>query len=141
MAFLGFLNIIFIRIPILFLYYKLFIIKNSIAHKIYVISIFLALGFFNFILLLPEPVRYTHTDSREKSCFTNQRVIYGAIEMYNMDNEKLMTSIDFSKLLEGKYLKEIPTKPSKDCEYFSTKYKINKANQKSNIASVRNKTK
>ena len=119
MAFLGFLNIIFIRIPILFLYYKLFNLKDSIAHKFYVILLILSLSFFNFLLLVPPPVKHTHTDSREKSCFTNQRVIMGAIEMYNMDNEQMMTSIDFSRLIEGKYLKEIPTKPTKDCEYFS----------------------
>ena len=119
MAFLGFLNIIFIRIPILFLYYKFFIIKKSIAHKFYVISLFLVFSFFNFLLLVPAPVRHTHSDSREKSCFSNQRIIMGAIEMYNMDNEQMMNSIDFSRLLEGKYLKEIPKKPTTECDYFS----------------------
>ena len=119
MACLGFLNIIFIRIPILFLYYKLFNIKDSIGHKFYVILLFLSLSFYNFLLLVPPPVKRTHIDTREKSCFSNQRVIMGAIEMYNMDNKQMMTSIDFSRLLEGKYLKEIPQKPTNECDYFS----------------------
>lgn len=46
-------------------------------------------------------------------CWCNQRVILGAVLMYDMDNEQNgMTSLDLSKLLQMKYLKSIPVCPA-----------------------------
>ena len=52
-------------------------------------------------------------DGRLRSCISNIRNIYGAIEMYNMDNIEHFTKLDedgFKLLKKGHYLKEI-TKP------------------------------
>ncbi len=53
--------------------------------------------------------------AREKSCYANMRVILGAIEMYNMDNPSMETSISgtvLSNLMTGSYLKSCPSCPS-----------------------------
>ena len=60
--------------------------------------------------------------TRIKACYSNLRVIQGAIEMYNMDNSIFITEYNKEsekKLLEGKYLKEKPVKPETSCSYTS----------------------
>ena len=60
-------------------------------------------------------------DGRLRSCISNIRNIYGAIEMYNMDNKEPITKLDDNglKLLKKEgYLREI-TKPESKCEYKS----------------------
>lgn len=42
----------------------------------------------------------------DRRCAASQRVIQGAVEMYNMDSEKAMEELDMDVLLEKKYLKE-----------------------------------
>ena len=53
---------------------------------------------------------------RDKACFSNQRVIQGAVEMYNMDSKVKMDNLDINLLIKGKYLMQ-PTKPESSCEY------------------------
>lgn len=55
--------------------------------------------------------------ARQKACYSNIRVILGAIEMYNMDNSDMMTDVQISLLTAGKYLKSEPTKPETGCSY------------------------
>jgi prepilin-type N-terminal cleavage/methylation domain-containing protein len=46
--------------------------------------------------------------ARKKACFSNMRVLEGAIEMYNMDVKTLMRELDNNNqkiLIEGKYIK------------------------------------
>lgn len=53
--------------------------------------------------------------SRFKSCMANTRVLMGAIEMYNMDNNEMMHEFDtaaMQKLVDGKYLKYLVKCPS-----------------------------
>ncbi len=57
--------------------------------------------------------------AREKACFSNIRVLQGAVEMYNMDNDVLMKSLDTDALVKGHYLKYPPQGPETDCEYYS----------------------
>jgi len=60
-----------------------------------------------------RPVRGRH--SRAKACFANQRVILGAVEMYNMDKNEMLCHVDevaIDMLLEGRYLKARPNCPS-----------------------------
>ena len=60
--------------------------------------------------------------ARQKACYSNLRVIQGAIEMYNMDNSIFITEYNEEsekKLIEGKYLKEKPYKPEYSCSYGS----------------------
>ena len=53
------------------------------------------------------------------TCYSNLRIIQGAVEMYNMDIETMMTDLDIERLIEGKYLKEKPRSPRPECRYFS----------------------
>ncbi len=61
-------------------------------------------------------IKKVHPSAREAGCFSNQRVILGALEMYNMDNESgfvpgsaAIPAADMLKVLkDGKYLKSIP---------------------------------
>ena len=53
------------------------------------------------------------------TCYSNLRVIQGAVEMYNMDIKTMMSDLDIERLLEGKYLKEKPRSPRPECRYFS----------------------
>jgi prepilin-type N-terminal cleavage/methylation domain-containing protein len=43
--------------------------------------------------------------AREKACYSNIRVLLGAIEMYNMDHSVMMDSPDQNKLTTNTYLK------------------------------------
>ncbi len=60
--------------------------------------------------------------SRQKLCYSNIRVLTGAVEMYNMDvkEENLMKSLDIEPLIDNKYLKEKPVSPEVSCKYIST---------------------
>lgn len=50
-------------------------------------------------------------NAREKGCFANQRVLLGATEMYNMDNEKMLNELNIEALVRGEYLKSAPVCP------------------------------
>ena len=71
-----------------------------------------------YILFNPPPPR-RRIENPLKSCYTNLRIIQGAVEMYNMDHEKLMTDLDMKLLIDGHYLKNEPRKPLKECYYYS----------------------
>jgi hypothetical protein len=43
--------------------------------------------------------------SPQKRCYSNLRVIQGAVEMYNMDVSTMMTTLNQEVLREGKYIK------------------------------------
>lgn len=62
----------------------------------------------------------TEVDENKKTrCFFIQRVVLGAIEMYDLDNEKEpMTTLDIPLLVKGKYLQERDM-PNKSCELYS----------------------
>lgn len=66
-------------------------------------------------------VHPTRASTREKNCFSNLRVITGAVEMYNLDNppKNQMRSLELQTLVNGHYLKSIPTGPDVSCKYFS----------------------
>ncbi|MBI3038477.1 hypothetical protein HYY75_05415 [bacterium] len=62
--------------------------------------------------------------ARDKACYANQRVILGAVEMYNMDHSAMMDSIvdsdvrnAHSLLLAGGYLKNSISNPEAGCNY------------------------
>ena len=60
---------------------------------------------------------WARQSARCKACFSNQRVIQGAVEMYNMDVATMMQQLDTKILVEGNYLKSEPSKPDTTCEY------------------------
>ena len=49
--------------------------------------------------------RRVHHSARDKACYSNIRVIQGAVEMYNMDHQTMMTTLDQNILISGKYIK------------------------------------
>lgn len=70
--------------------------------------------------------RVTYATARGKACQANQRVIAGAVEMYNMDKGPMMKNIRHSDvttsagvLVSGHYLKNAIQPPEVDCEYRS----------------------
>ncbi|MBP5468968.1 MAG: hypothetical protein J6Z11_06945 [Candidatus Riflebacteria bacterium] len=62
--------------------------------------------------------RSSHS-SRVKSCWYNNQIITGAVEMYNMDHSTTMEKLDFPLLIKEKYLREIPKGSDKECYYTS----------------------
>ena len=63
--------------------------------------------------------------ARQKACFSNQRVLMGAIEMYEMDHTELIDTAppggDFedleNRLIKEKYLKAHLEGPEEECSY------------------------
>lgn len=68
---------------------------------------------------IPE-IEKAKYDARQKSCFSNQRVIQGAVEMYNMDYSTPMEKLDIPILVRNRYLKNEPTSPDPKCAYHSS---------------------
>lgn len=50
-------------------------------------------------------------NAQANGCFANQRILLGATEMYNMDNEKMLNELNIEALLKGQYLKSAPVCP------------------------------
>lgn len=70
--------------------------------------------------------RITYSTARGKACHANQRVLTGAVEMYNMDKGNTMTRLvpadafdTASPLVTGMYLKSPINRPETKCEYMS----------------------
>lgn len=62
--------------------------------------------------------RKAREQARDKACYANQRVLLGAVEMYNMDNKSMMTTqLDIPLLLKESYLKSDVTRPEAGCSY------------------------
>jgi competence protein ComGC len=57
--------------------------------------------------------------ARDKACFSNQRVITGAIEMFEMDNGPL-TSFDLNRLSDAGYMRGVPQCPEHKGAYSIT---------------------
>ena len=63
---------------------------------------------FLFLFAVYTPLFARREVNREKSCFSNQRLLLGAIEMYNMDNSEMLHDLNDNVqdiLIRGKYLK------------------------------------
>lgn len=50
-------------------------------------------------------------EARKSACFANQRVLLGATEMYNMDNEVMLKELSIEPLLKGSYIRSAPVCP------------------------------
>jgi competence protein ComGC len=75
------------------------------------IEIFIIIAIILILAVIAIPSRRyggSRIMAREKACYANMRVLLGATEMYNMDNEKMLSTVSektIEKLIEGKYLK------------------------------------
>ena len=78
---------------------------------------------FSLFIILCCNTAFARRSSRDKACFSNIRVIQGAIEMYNMDVSTMMEELNpktMDILVKEKYLKAYPTPPeTSKCEYQS----------------------
>lgn len=65
--------------------------------------------------------RKARQQARQKACFANIRVLQGAVEMYNMDNNTMISATfsdgEITNLVNKKYLKAAPVKPETGCAY------------------------
>ena len=62
--------------------------------------------------------RKARQQARQKACQANMRVLQGAVEMYNMDsNQMISANLDVAALSSGKYIKAEPTPPEAGCSY------------------------
>lgn len=85
------------------------------------VSLWGAAGFVPFAVAIPN-FRKAREQARDKACYANMRVIQGAVEMYNMDHDEMMTVVterEIEILVQGKYLKSHPVKPEQGCVYGS----------------------
>lgn len=90
------------------------------------IELLIVIGIISILAAMAVPnVHPVRIDPTKKPCFTNQKVIEGAIEMYNMDNTIMMETAlpgrDYEDheriLLDNRYLKNPIEPPSPDCSY------------------------
>ena len=72
-------------------------------------------------MALPENHRCVRPFHKIKACFATQRVLNGAVELYNKDfKDNKMHSLDQELLVKEKYLKKaIYEGPDKSCKYLS----------------------
>ena len=74
-------------------------------------------------MIIPKNKRCIRPNAREKSCYSNIRVLQGSIEMYNMDyDNKMRTILDLKALNDGNYIKNhesfiSPNTPEVSCKY------------------------
>ena len=74
-------------------------------------------------MAIPNHRKCTRRHDPRKSCYSNIRVLQGAIEMYNMDNITMMTTyLNLNDLKNGNYIKKVedfsyPNTPEKSCKY------------------------
>ena len=72
------------------------------------------------LIIPPNFKKGGRINSKKKACYSNIRVIQGAVEMYNMDASEMMSDLNFDDLKSGRYFKEIPVPPDKPCSYQGT---------------------
>ena len=106
-------------IIVFFCFPKLFS-KSTRSHIFNFIIVYLCINFIlagsNFGYVC---IKLSRTSARQKACFSNIRLLQGAVEMYNMDHETMMKSLDIDTLVKEHYLKESVMKPEPNCDYYS----------------------
>ncbi len=76
-------------------------------------------------MIIPKYNRCVRPNARVKSCYSNIRVLQGAIEMYNMDHMTMIsTSFDLKPLEDENYLKKAEQFVSPNTSEVSCKYDI-----------------
>lgn len=86
------------------------------------LSLWGATGFLPIAAIAVPNFRKARQQSRQKACLANQRVLMGAIEMYNMDNNTMISDFDgntIDLLVQGKYLKSQIVPAEQNCAFSS----------------------
>lgn len=97
--------------------------KQSGTSRSLEVTIVLVVAAIIGLIAIPNRRTCYRQQTRDKACYANMRVILGAIEMYNMDHQDMITtSLDdpFKKssvLVKGRYLKSEIHRPEPDCNY------------------------
>ena len=77
-----------------------------------------------FTIFSPVPdFRYGGSSVKQKSCYSNIRLLQGAVEMHNMDSKEQIKDLNKSSielLVKQGFTKNI-SYPSKECEYLGKK--------------------
>lgn len=94
--------------------------KNSSAINFILLMVICAVLGVILAFALPNYRKQPSLKDKFDDCLSNQRVLKGAVEMYNMDVEKenMMHSLDQELLVKEGYLKKIINLgPEKSCKY------------------------
>ena len=112
------LTLIALKIAVVFFIFKKFSLAKGCLNKIFLFFMVFFYVIINIFTSLPEK-KFVHQPSRQKACFSNIRVLIGAVDMYNMDHKIMMTKLDLNALIQEKYLKGTFSGPEKECEYLT----------------------
>ena len=88
----------------------------------FAVFIFIGIVFIGLVAAMAYPdFKQARANARKRICYSNQRVLLGAVEMYNMDvdSEHSMHDLDIGILVEKRYLKQRPERPEPQCVYTS----------------------
>ena len=112
------LTLIALKITVIFFIFKKFSLAKGCLNKIFLFFMVFFYVIINIFTSLPEK-KFVHQPSRQKACFSNIRVLIGAVDMYNMDHKIMMTKLDLNALIQENYLKKNFSGPEKECEYLT----------------------
>ena len=63
-------------------------------------------------------IKWSRISAKKKSCFSNSRVIFSAVEMYNIDHlDSFMKELDMDELYRSRYLISKLEMPTNRCHY------------------------
>jgi competence protein ComGC len=81
--------------------------KKSIFSNVFFLIYLAGVIILTFLgsLLSSLSFKKVHYSVRDKACYSNIRVLQGAVEMYNMDHETMMTILDQRQLRDSHYIK------------------------------------
>ncbi len=98
---------------------------NNINSKIIniIIDTIIVTAIFLFLTNLMEPhYKPLRPDRIKNDCFSNIRVLYSAVELYNLDHETKINNLNeqtLNILLENQYIKNLPDPFIPKCKYVS----------------------
>ena len=98
-------------------------LKKNQAFTVIELAIAMLIVTVLYLMAIPNNSPKTSRKKRQAACFSNQRVLMGAVGMYNMEvkkTEDMMHYLIQEPLIKGGYLKTaISEGPERSCKYFS----------------------
>ena len=97
--------------------------NNNKKRAFTVIELLIVIAIIGILAAMAQPPHRSRRYDSSKSCFSNIRVLLGALEMYNMDHSIMipeMNEVVIDILVREKYLKEAPVGPiPRRCKYYN----------------------